>query len=153
MARHVILLGGDEPVRREFEASATVTPGMLCKLVSATTAGPDATDDNEAPRKWFADLDPYVDAAANPTTANIDIDYNSGDTVYILACDGGERIQALLAAGAAAVAVNDPLCSAGDGTLRKFVIGTDTGRIVAFADEAVDNSGGASVARIAVEVA
>lgn len=62
--------------------------------------------------------------------------------------------QGVLAAGAAAIAVDDPLESAGNGTLRKHTPQTvneggtasvtiQSDAIVAYAEEAVDNSGGA----------
>lgn len=147
MADQTILLKGD-PLPKEGTAGGAITPGHLVQrssgsyVVHATAAG------NALPA--FA----KEDSDAGQTISD---DYASGDRVRLLVCRTGDEVHALVAAGAAAIADGDALESAGDGTLR--VVATeaataDTQRdgIVAYAREAVDNSGGAEAVRIKVEV-
>lgn len=84
--------------------------------------------------------------------------YLDNETVSYGAYHGGQEVRALVAASAAAIVVDDPLESAGDGTLRKAVAdaATDTVQrdsIVGYAIENVDNSGGGTVAKLNIRVA
>lgn len=88
----------------------------------------------------------------------IDTVYGAGEDVRYGAFSAGQKVNALVAASATAIANGDPLESAGDGTLRKVTTAaatasTSRGSIVAYAAVALDNSGGSEMARIAVNVA
>ena len=88
----------------------------------------------------------------------IDDVYTVGETVRYGAAHSGQKAYGLVAAGAAAIADGVALESAGDGTLRVLTTAAATSdqqrnSIVAWATEAVDNSGGGTEARIEIRVA
>jgi hypothetical protein len=155
MAYRQVLLKGS-PVRKEAAAAGAITPGHLIQIGSAGTAVVHATAGGDA-RRIFAlerDLEGY----------GIDDDYASGDEVFYADCRPGDEVAALVAASAEAIEIGDPLESAADGTLRKHTATSIvesgsatksiyTQQIVAFAGEAVDNSSGASEARIKAVIA
>lgn len=146
---NTIILRTSTPVlRKEGVAAGNILPGHLI-------AGPDSAlvvhgAAGQNARKAFAvEYDP---------AKGIDDAYVTGDQVMYGIFKPGEEVYALVAAGAAAIAEGDALESAGDGTLRKQVTSAATAEnardsVVGYAREAVDNSGGADVARIRVEVA
>lgn len=80
---------------------------------------------------------------------DIDTVYANGDTVSYGAYHSGQQVNAIVDAGAAAIADGAPVTSAGDGTLK---IGT-VANAIGYAIEAVDNSGGGSTVRIQIRVA
>lgn len=84
-----------------------------------------------------------------PVSGSIDTAYANGVTVQYGAFTTGQEVNALVAAGTAAIADGAPLTCHTDGTL---ITGTDANAI-AYAMEAVDNSGGATTARIKVRIA
>lgn len=148
MALKRILVRGT-PVRHEDTAVAGITPGHLVEQVAAG-------------------VQVHASAAANamPTFAlelamvgnDIDTAYIAADTVVLATCRTGDMINALVPASAAAIVRGDVLQSNGDGTLvlAPADAATDTAQrdaIVAYAEEAVDNSGGGSPARILVRIA
>jgi len=144
---NTIILKGDG-IRKEADAAGTITPGHLVEfdasgdLVVHATAGGNA-------RKAFAVEN---DLIGNGITDN----YVSGDRVQYNVFRSGDEVYALVPAGAAAIAIEAALESAGDGTLVNVGTATATGGtdiVVAYALEAVDNSGGGTAARIKVEVA
>lgn len=127
-------------VQHEATALGTITPGMLVERAAGgvqahgTAGGPANT------------------AFANEyalTGGTIDRDYASDDQVIFTTYNPGAGIYALVADGATAITEGALLASAGDGTL---AVAGDDEVVVAQALEAVDNSGGASAARIRVEV-
>ena len=131
-------------------AASAVVPGML---VEETTAG-ELQEHSVAAgnaQKLFA--------LANLTNAGtIDTVYPVGATARYGAAHSGQEANALLAAAATAVTRGAPLESAGDGTLRVQTADAATDQtqrdsVVAYALEAVDNSGGGTTARIRVRVA
>ena len=148
-APKTIILRASTPVlRKEGVAAEAITPGHL-------VSGPDAALVKHAvaagnARKAFAvEYDP---------AKGIDDAYAIGDQVMYGVFKTGEEVYALVAAAAPAIADGDALQSAGDGTLRKAVASAATSEaqrdgIVAYAREAVDNSGGGAAVRIRVEVA
>lgn len=88
----------------------------------------------------------------------IDQAYADNETVSYGAYHSGQEVNALVAASATAIALGAALESDGDGTLRTATAdaATDTVQrdsIVAYALEAVDNSGGGTVVRIKVRIA
>jgi hypothetical protein len=132
---HTILLKG-RGQHEEAPAGGAITPGHLVKfnssnalVVHATAAGaatPLFACENEINGKTIADA------------------YATGDYVQAEFMYPGCQVYALVAAAAVAIVAGDLLESAGDGTLRKF----GSGVVIAFAKEAVDNSGGGAAARI-----
>jgi hypothetical protein len=148
MAKVIILDG--VYVEKEAPAAAAITPGHLVEFDGATNVKKHATAAGNA-RKAFA-LQPYAASGATIDTA-----YAAGETVRYALCPRGVTVNALVAAAATAIAKGAALESAGDGTLRTASAdaATDTTQrdsIVGYALEAVDNSAGAAVVRIQVEV-
>jgi hypothetical protein len=155
MTIKVIELGGGEAgqfiVNEALSAAAsTIVPGDLIEVTTAGTVQEHSTAAANA-QKLFA----------LPNIANgggIDDAYLAAETVRYGKAHSGQAVYARVAAAAAAIVIGDALESAGDGTLRKVVTAAatpDTARdsIVAYATEAVDNSGGGTVVRIQAEVA
>lgn len=150
---HVILLqvnGGKADERPIFEAvvhTAAVTPGDLL-LLSASGVTPNTNAaDADAP-KIFAVENPYLDprTATNPA---IDTDYAVAAMARYIFAQPGDLIYGWLetgdnvALGAALEASNVAGC------LQTFT----NGRIIGYAAEAKDNSGGGAPVRIKVRVA
>jgi hypothetical protein len=138
MANTILLKGS--PIRKEAIAAGAITPGHLIlrdsngKVAVHATAG-----GNNAPRFAFEN---------DLVGLEISDAYAAGDQVQFIHCKRGDEVNALVAAGAGAIVIGDKLESAGDGTLRKYTNGV----ILAEAIQAVDNSAGAAVARIKVEI-
>jgi len=140
-------LAGQSIHSEKAAASGTaIVPGMLLEIASgevqehSTAAG--------TASKMFAL--PNI-----CTGGTIDTVYAVGDLVRYGTFSSGQEINAFVADGASAIAEGDPLESAGDGTLRKVATAAATANtsrdsIVAYAGEAVDNSGGDDAVRIAV---
>jgi len=127
-----------QPIYDEAKADAAgIIPGMLV----AETATGVAVSTGATPAALFAD--------SNPTNGStIDTAYAAGEVVRFGAYHGGQPVNALVAAGADAIAKGAALESAGDGTLQVLASGQKIGHAL----EAVDNSGGAELARIAVRI-
>jgi hypothetical protein len=143
--------GGDvdeRPVNEAIvKAASPVTPGDLV-IFDTGELKPNATAaDVDAPNMWAVE-NPYIDPRVT-TTAAIDTDYAAAATARFIYGQPGDVIYAWIEASHAAVVKGAPLESASGGDLQAY----STGRIVAFADENVDNSGGGSHARIRVRVA
>lgn len=152
--RTILLVGKQFSIMKELPAGGTITPGML---VAMNSAG-----------KWVAH--PTAAGAAVPAFAQeyeingkgIDDNYVSGDDVLTWIVPSGAEVNALVAASATAIAVGDYVESAGDGTVRKATAASGLtvpsgggtvvlpGQIIGQALEAVDNSGGATTARIRI---
>lgn len=126
--------------QHEATALGDITPGML---VERATGGVQAHSSAAGPANLhFAN-------EFGMTGGTIDDAYEEDDDVIFTTYVPGSGIYALVAAGATAITEGVLLASAGDGTLA--VAGNDE-VAVAQALEAVDNSGGATTARIRVEV-
>lgn len=139
------------------EASEVITPGELLETGGSNDLQLHSTADGNA-RKAFA-LPPIgVEASGK----SIDEDYASGDTVRVGVPERGALVYAWLDAGEN-VAKGAALSSAGNGALKAEAITVDptattaesvqADALVAYAAEAVDNSGGTAPVRILVEVA
>lgn len=144
MSKQVISLNAGsagQPISNERLANAAgILPGHLV-IEALGKVGVNVTADALA-QKLFAQ--------SNLATAgDIDTAYADGETVIYGAYHAGQEINAIVAAGAAAIADGAPLASSGDGTLK---IGT-AATAVAYATEAIDNSGGATSVRIQARVA
>lgn len=140
--------GGDYDERPVEEALAggTITPGMLILFSSGNVIANGTAADADAPAMWALEkefLDPNV-----VTDPPIDVTYTSGQTVRYIWSQPGDKLYALLEAGAN-VARGAPLESNGAGALQAY----SNGKIIAFADEAKDNSVGGSAVRIKVRAA
>ena len=131
-------------------AASAIIPGHLVEETTAGTVQENSTAAANAQR-LFALTDLTVGGT-------IDDVYAVASTVRYGAAHTGQKVFGLVAAAAAAIVIGDALESAGDGTLRKALAdaATDTAQrdaIVAYATEAVDNSGGGTAVRIKARVA
>jgi hypothetical protein len=150
----IFLIGsilGEPIVGAALSAAATaIVPGDLIEFTSAGTVQEHGTAAVNA-AKMFADENIAVGGT-------IDDAYGAGEDVLFGTAHSGQKVNARVAAGAPDIVKNDPLESAGDGTLRKAVAdaATDTAQrdaLVGYADEAVANSGGGTIVRIRIRVA
>jgi hypothetical protein len=140
MAKRVIALLG-QPIQNEDRAAAeAITPGHLCTINGSGLWIKHATAAAKCMPNYAMERDEMG--------KGIDDAYAIGDTVKMGAFSPGMRVNALLAAAAGAITVDDYLESAGNGTLRLLAAGV----AIAKALEAVDNSAGGTAARIRVEV-
>ena len=146
MASNTIWLKGDGIVK-EAAAGGAITPGHL---VNRNSAGAFVVHAGAEANAY-----PMFALEADFVGKDISSAYASGDRVQAVIPQPGSEIYGLLPAAAAAIIVGDELVSNGDGTLKKVTAAAVTvgnlRRVVARALEAVDNSGGGSVARIKVE--
>ena len=131
-------------------AGSAIIPGMLIEEIAAGTVQEHSGAGLNAQRLF---------ALTNlPVGGDIDDAYGAGVTVRYGAAHSGQEVFGLLAAGATAVIIGTVLESAGDGTVRIVTAdaATDTAQrdaIAGYAIEAVDNSGGGTVARLKFRVA
>ena len=144
MSEQVIsLVGGaaGAPILSErIAAAAGILPGHLV-IEALGKVAVNATADALA-QKLFAQKN-------IATAGDIDTAYADAETVSYGAYSSGQEVNAIVAAGAAAIADGAPLASAGDGTLKIGTVAT----AIAYAMEAIDNSGGAAAVRIKARVA
>jgi hypothetical protein len=145
----VVVIGHNEALYKEANCAEAITPGHLVTLNSSgylikhATAGPAASAG--------VNTQGIVRVAVEQDFFGKGIDdaYAANDQGIYQPLDTGCEFMALVAAAAPAIAYNDLVESAGNGTVRKTtVIANAIGR----ACEAVDNSGGASPVRLRVEV-
>lgn len=145
----VVVIGNNEALYKEADAAEAITPGHLIALNSSgaaikhNVAGPAAA--------VGANAQGIVRVAVEQDFFGKGIDdaYAVNDRVVYQPLDTGCEFMALVAAGAPAIAYNDLVESAGNGTVRKTTI---TANAIGRATEAVDNSGGGSAVRLRVEV-
>jgi len=144
---NIILLqtngGGERTIHDEALAGGTITPGMLLTWSSGTLIANATAADVDA-AIVFADLNPYLDPTVDTGPA-IDTTYLTGEVVRYFIPQRGDKIYALLE-DEGNVAKGAALQSDGAGALEAYT----SGRIVAFADEAVNNTGGSGAVRIKV---
>lgn len=144
-----IILKGNG-IRKEGAASEAITPGHLIEFGGANDLQKHSTAAANARKAFAVENDLVGD--------DISTAYATGERVQYEVFHAGTEVYALVAAGATAVTKGAALESAGDGTLR--ILATDAATddtqrdsVVAYALEAVDNSGGGAEARIKVEIA
>ena len=129
MTTNVIYRGGAAqncPIQDEGVAAAALTPGSLLFKISGQFT-PHATDGAGAGVKlYLCDLNTLLQGDTSKTFA-------SGDTAIAFEPRPAERYNALIASGQNITALDTPLASNGDGTLRIGVVGTDD--IICYADE------------------
>lgn len=150
MAERTIFLKNERGLlRQEGIAGAAIVPGMLVQLSTDGEYDPHATAGGAALPEFAFEKELW-------DGTDVDTPYAAGDRLLTGVCSAGVEVYALLAAGAAAVTRGAYLQSAGDGTLEVVAAGTPgtdyPGNAIARAQEAVDNSGGATTARIIVMV-
>jgi hypothetical protein len=165
MAERTIILKGERlHIRKEGIADSAIIPGHLVALASDGKFDVHGAAKGPSTRSFAIERELENHWSGNAPLAGtpIDVAYAQNDRLLYAVCSPGCEVYALVAAGAAAIVKGDHLESAGDGTLRKRTAEgqltsgnytyTSAGNSVAIALEAVDNSGGGSVARIIVEV-
>lgn len=150
-APRTILLKG-RGIRLELPAGGAITPGhivtrnssdqLVVNDVASATAGV-----GQAPRCVAVENEHLTYKASG--NGNIDEAYTSGDYVQAEYLVPGMEINALVAAGAAAIAKGARVMVTNAGTMLTAVSGAP---VFGQALEAVDNSGGGSLARIKVVV-
>lgn len=140
MAKNTIILKGD-PLRNEALAGGAITPGDLITWSAGTLVVNATAADVDAQRMVAVENDLRGD--------DIDTDYASGDQVQYVKPRAGDELYMWIEASHAAVVIGDALESASGGDLQAL----STGRIICFAVEDVDNSGGGTHARIQVAAA
>jgi len=150
--RTIILTNKQNCVMEELVAAGGITPGHLIDMDSNGKYAVHGT------AKGYAA--PIFAAEADLVGKGIDDAYVANDIVYGWYCPPGTKVNALVAANAAAIVKGDLLESAGDGTLRvltaqsqsgttPFAV-TEGGKPVAMAIVALDNSAVGSPARLQV---
>lgn len=150
-APRTILLKG-RGIRIELPAGGAITPGhivtrnssdqLIVNDVASATAGVGT------PPKCVAVENEFL-TYKDPNTGGIDTAYASGDFVQAEYLTPGMEINALVAAGAAAIAKGARVMVTNAGTMLTAASGAP---VFGQALEAVDNSGGGSLARIKVVV-
>ena len=182
----VTIKGGG--INKEAPAGASILPGHLLKLNSSGQVIPHNVAGGAASKAIAIENELGGGSyGAGYNSGKLTTAYASGDNVPYVIFDEGSEVNALVAAGAAAIVIGDFLESAGDGTFRKYVpitsaagvvaagtvdvgasfsqatlnanfasvdafISKEAGHVRAIALQALDNSAGATVARLIVEV-
>lgn len=137
-----ILLEGNMVERHgELVGSGAIKPGHIITRTSGNLVTKHATA-GAAPlaggEVWIAKED-HIGVRGG----TIDDAYSSGDRVFFHDPRKGDLVYARVAAAATAILVNSPLTSDGAGCLK---LATSTDTVLARAEEALDNSAGASEA-------
>lgn len=131
-------------------AGSAIVPGDVIEEVAAGTVQEHSTAAGNAQK--------LVALTAVTVGGDVDRVYAVGETVRYGAFHAGQEVWLRVAAGATAIPLGGVLESAADGTVRIQSAGAATSNaqrvsVFAYAREAVDNSGGASVVRIKGRVA
>lgn len=134
---------GEPTVFEETVVSAAITPGEWVIFSSGSVRPHNVAADVDAP-DILAVENAYLDPRTNTSPA-IDTDYAVAAKAKLIFPQPGDLLYCFLEA-AANVAKGAPLEHNGSGHLQPF----STGKIVGYAAEAVDNSGGGSPVRIRV---
>lgn len=130
-------------LQHEGKATSAITPGMFVERSANKEVQPHSVAQGGGAAAFAQEM--------GMTGGTIDDDYAVGDQVIWKDYAVGSHVYALVPANAAAIAENANLVSNGDGTLR-LQSAASTGIVVAKALEAVDNSAGATPARIRIEI-
>ena len=122
-------------------AGSTIVPGDLVEVTAAGELQAHSVAGGAAQNAY---------ALANTANAGtIDDVYTVGSTVLYGIAHSGQEANARVAVAAAAIPNGSPVESAGDGTVRVLAAGV----ILGYANEAVDNSGGATIVRLSISIA
>lgn len=136
--------------RKEGIASEAITPGHLVEFGGSNDLQKHSTAAGNARKAFAVENDLIGDGIDDAYAVDDQVQYNVFQT--------GDEVYALVAAAATAITKGAALESAGDGTVRiqtasAATADTERDSVVAYALEAVDNSGGGSAVRIRIEVA
>jgi hypothetical protein len=132
MARNKIFRGDvtvNRPVQDEAVTSEAIAPGSLVAKTSGTFSLHGTDGAGAGVKLYVADLNTLLQGDTSDSWA-------SGDTAVCFEPRPGERYNMLVAASQNITALDTPLASNGDGTLRIGVVGTDD--ILCYADEVVN---------------
>jgi hypothetical protein len=124
--------------RLELPAAGTILPGSICLLGSANTVTVWGTAGGHPP-KLFALENELIGKG-------IDDNYVSGDLVQMEWFTSGDWVLAYVAAAATALTIGAFVEADGAGGVRLFASGT----ILGVSMDALDNSGGANIARVRI---
>ncbi len=138
MANTILLKG--RGVRLERVAAGTITPGMLVEVTTADKLQAQST----ASVKALLAVAVENDLEGKEISDN----YVADDYVQSEILRPGDEFYGFIVASGTAVSIGNMMEAAGDGSFKKF----NTGVVLAQALEAVDNSGGGSMARIKLRV-
>lgn len=141
---HTIILEGDFTRRRDEKVcTGAVSPGHIITRNSSDLVLKHATAG--AARLAGGPVWVAIEDFTGIRGGTINDAYQSGDRVFYHDPRKGDLLYCRVAAGATAIARNDPLTSDGAGCLK---LATSTDTVVAQAEEALDNSGGGAEAFI-----
>jgi type II secretory pathway component HofQ len=136
----ILLKTALQVIQSENTAAGTITPGEFVEITSSDECQRQSTAGADAAKQIALEYSLYG--------RGIDDDYAIGDNVLLANVRSGDIVNALVAAGASAIVVGDSLEFDGNGGLALVT----TGKPVAVANVAVDNSGGGSKARIQARI-
>jgi hypothetical protein len=139
--------GSERPIDNAVVLTAAVTPGDLCTFSTGGKITPNASAADVDAAIIVAVENPYLNPATN-TSAAIDTDYAVGAVAYFMYPQRGDVCYMWLE-DEGNVAKGAALESDGAGALQAY----SSGRIVAFAEEAKDNTGGSGSIRIKARIA
>lgn len=142
MAKNVIFRGDvaiTRPIQDEAIAAAALTPGYLV-FKSAGQFAVHATAGGGAETKL------YVTDLNTLLQGDTSTQWPSGDTAVAFEPRPGERYNMVVAASQNITALDTPLASNGDGTLRIGVPATDD--ILCYADEIINTGGSAALVNV-----
>lgn len=138
--------GAERTIEEELVTDAALTPGEFV-IPTATGVRPhNVAADVDAPKMVCVE-NPYIDPRV-VSGAAIDHDYEVGEVARIIYPQAGDLVYAWLE-DEGNVAKGAALESDGAGALQAYT----SGRILAFAAEAVNNTGGSGPVRIKVRIA
>jgi hypothetical protein len=142
LPKRIVIKGDEAEWHEEYPAAAGLTPGHLLEITSAGTC--QRASSAVIKRSMFAKEDPLLRGAT------IDTAYVANDIVPCHMAQTGDMVYGFVPAAAVAIVSGDPLKSNGDGTVVKSLAATD--QLIGDAEAAVDNSAGATPARIKIRV-
>jgi hypothetical protein len=137
----VVVIGPAQPVYGEADAAEAITPGHIVKQnASARAIKNTVAGTSEVPMMVAVENDQFG--------GGIDDAYAINDRVLYQHLRSGCEFMALVAAGAPAIAYDDPVTTVAGGTVAKGTDATAIGK----ARAALDNSAGGAPARLRVLV-
>jgi hypothetical protein len=139
MAKRTIILMGDPIYNEDDKAAEAITPGHLVTFNGSGNLIKHATAGGQAQLAIACERDEMG--------KSIDDAYVVNDRVKVAVLRKGDRANALVAAGAAAIAKGSFLESAGNGTFRVLASGVALARSL----DTLDNSGSGAAARLRIE--
>ena len=117
--RTIVVKEGASKVRNEYVANAAIIPGHILDLMSTgkVRVHPSA---NMIARPLYVALENELEGQG------IDDAYAAADIVQVGTFNSGDELNILVADKAAAIVIGDKLSSAGDGTVKKWVVAGDS---------------------------